>query len=52
VRLEGLSQMKNPMTSGIKPATFRLAAQCVNQLRYRVQTRTNTQKAANAINAT
>jgi hypothetical protein len=36
VRLEGLGQLKNPMTSsGIEPATFRLVAQC-NQLRYRV----------------
>jgi hypothetical protein len=37
VRLEGLDQLKNPMTlSGLKPATFRLASQCVNQLLYRV----------------
>jgi hypothetical protein len=35
VRLEGLGQLKNPMTSsGIEPATFRLVAQCPNQLRY------------------
>jgi hypothetical protein len=34
VRLEGLSRMKNPVTlSGIEPATFRLAAQCLKQLR-------------------
>jgi hypothetical protein len=26
VRLEGLGQLKNPMTSGIKPATFQLVA--------------------------
>jgi hypothetical protein len=34
VRLEGLGQLKNPMTSGFEPATFRLVAQCLNQLRY------------------
>jgi hypothetical protein len=37
MRLEGLGQLKNPMTSsGIEPATFRLAAYCLNQLRYRM----------------
>jgi hypothetical protein len=35
VRLEGLGQLKNRMTSsGIEPATFWLAAQSLNQLRY------------------
>ena len=35
VRPEGLCQWKNPVTPlGIEPATFRLIARCLNQLRY------------------
>jgi hypothetical protein len=37
VRPEGLCQRKFPMTaSGIEPATYRLVAQCFNQLRHPV----------------
>jgi hypothetical protein len=37
VRMEGSGQLKNSMTSsGIKPATFQLVAQHLDQLRYRV----------------
>jgi hypothetical protein len=38
VRLEGLGQLRNPMTSsGIEPAIFRLLALWLNQLRYRLR---------------
>jgi hypothetical protein len=37
VLLEGLGQLKNPVTSsGIELVTFRLIAWCLNQLRYSV----------------
>jgi hypothetical protein len=37
VKLEGLGQLKNPVTSSvIETTTFRLVAQCLNQLRYLV----------------
>jgi hypothetical protein len=37
LRLESLGQLKNPTTSSeIENTIFRLAAQCLNQLRYRL----------------
>jgi hypothetical protein len=38
LEVEGLSQLKNPMTSsGIEPTTFWLAAYCLNQKLFRIQ---------------
>jgi hypothetical protein len=35
MKLEGLGQLKNPVTSsGIEPMTFQLVAYCLNQLSY------------------
>jgi hypothetical protein len=36
VRLEGLGKLKKSPDPGFEPAIFRLVAQCLNQLRYRV----------------
>jgi hypothetical protein len=37
VRLEGLGKLKNSIiSSGMEPATFRLVAECLNQLHYLV----------------
>jgi hypothetical protein len=36
LRLEGLGNLKKSTSSGLDPATFRLVAYCLNQLRYRV----------------
>jgi hypothetical protein len=36
VRLEGLGQFNNAVTSGIEPTTFQLVRQCLNQLCYSV----------------
>jgi hypothetical protein len=36
VRLEGLGKLKKSTSSGLDSATFRLVAQCLDQLRYRV----------------
>jgi hypothetical protein len=42
VQLEGLGQLKNPMTSSaIEPETFRIVAQCLNKLHYGVPVQEN-----------
>jgi hypothetical protein len=37
VRPDGLGKLKNPKTLGTETATFLLATQCLNQIRYRFQ---------------
>jgi hypothetical protein len=36
VQFERLGKLKNPPHPGLEPATFRLVAQSLNQVRYRV----------------
>jgi hypothetical protein len=36
MRLEGLGKLKKSTTSGLEPATFRLVAEYLNELSYRV----------------
>jgi hypothetical protein len=48
VRLEGLGQLKKSTSSGLEPATFRLVAECLSQLRYRMPLR-HVQYKANAV---
>jgi hypothetical protein len=44
VQVESLGQLKNPMASPrIETASFRLVAECLNQLRYRVPPNTDYQ---------
>jgi phage-related baseplate assembly protein len=51
MRLEGLDELKNPITSSdTEPVTFRIAAQCLNQLRYRVSANWRNITSEDAIN--
>jgi hypothetical protein len=51
VRLEELGKLKNPVASGIEPATIRLVTQCFIQLRYRVSSAATTRSQLSLISS-